>query len=330
MKTNINPSSDTAHTDTVGSRNHDVSGQPGPSGQMIPEEKHSLDIGEKYGVREQITRMFRQNPLAIASGLIIFLIILLAIAAPLVAPYSEAQQDLSQRLKPPSSAHLFGTDQLGRDVFTRILFGARVSLLIGIVPSAISLVIGIILGVAAGYYGGWVDYVIMRIADVMLSIPSLLLSMVIMFTLGRYTNSILCIFIALSIVGWASVSRVVRSQTLSLKETAYVEAAMSIGISKPMIMLRHILPNCIPSLIVLYTLNVPSCILSESTLSFLGIGIQPPAASWGLMVNQCKEFLFSMPWLALAPSITIMIIVLAFNFLGDGLRDVLDPYLQTR
>ena len=170
----------------------------------------------------------------------------------------------------------------------------------------------------------------MRLADIMLSFPSLLLTMVIMYTLGRFTSSIVCIFIALSTAGWASVSRVVRSQTLSLKETEYVEAARSIGVSRMKIMMRHILPNCIPSLIVLYTLNVPSCILSESTLSFLGIGIQPPAASWGLMVNQSKAFLFSHPWLALAPSISIMLVVLAFNFLGDGLRDALDPYLQTR
>ncbi len=295
-----------------------------------PKQGQSMDIGEKYGPKEKIIRMAKQNPLALASGLLILLIILLAIMAPVIAPYSEAQQDLGQRLMPPSADHFFGTDQLGRDVFTRILYGARVSLLIGIVPSAISLLIGIVLGLTAGYYGGWADYVIMRIADVMLAFPSLLLSMAIMFTLGRYANSILCIFAALSIVGWASVSRVVRSQTLSLKESEYVEAARSIGISSPGIMFRHILPNCIPSLIVLYTLNVPSCILSESTLSFLGIGIQPPAASWGLMVNQCKEFLFTMPWLALAPCITIMVIVLAFNFLGDGLRDVLDPYLQTR
>ncbi len=161
-------------------------------------------------------------------------------------------------------------------------------------------------------------------------VPSLLLSMVFMYTLGKYLTSIVCIFFALSLVEWAPIARVVRSQALSIRETEYVEAARSIGVGGGSIMLRHILPNCIPSLIVLYTLNVPSCILSESTLSFLGIGVQPPAASWGLMVNQSKQFLFSMPWLALAPCIAIMVVVLAFNFLGDGLRDVLDPYLQTR
>ena len=290
----------------------------------------NAEIGEKDGAKAKLRRLCRQNPLAVISAFVIVAVIILAACAPFLTPYREAQQDLLARLQKPSSAHLFGTDELGRDVFTRILYGARVSLVIGIIPPAISLVIGIVLGLAAGFFGGKVDYVIMRLADIMLSFPSLLLTMVLMYTMGRYANSIVCIFAALALAGWASVARVVRSQTLSLKEADYVEAARSIGVGKWKIMFRHILPNCIPSLIVLYTLNVPSCILSESTLSFLGIGVQPPAASWGLMVNQSKQFLLSMPWLALAPSVAIMIIVLAFNFLGDGLRDVLDPYLQTR
>lgn len=290
----------------------------------------SSDIGEKDGIKEKLIRMCRQNHLAAFSAAVIVIIILLAIFAPVIAPYGEAQQDLMARLQGPSAAHIFGTDELGRDVFSRILYGSRVSLVVGIFPAIISLFIGIVLGLISGYFRGWIDYVIMRFADIMLSFPSLLLTMVIMYTLGRLGNSIVCIFIALSLVGWASVSRVVRSHTLSLKETEYVEAAHSIGVSNWKIMFRHILPNCVPSLIVLYTLSVPSSILSESTLSFLGIGVQPPAASWGLMVNQSKQFLFTQPWLALAPSLAIMIIVLAFNFLGDGLRDVLDPYMQTR
>jgi peptide/nickel transport system permease protein/oligopeptide transport system permease protein len=292
--------------------------------------QHILDIGEMDGIKDKILRMCRQNPLAAVSAIVILLIIILAILAPVIAPYKEAEQDLQMRLTGPSPAHLFGTDELGRDLFTRILYGSRASLVIGIFPPALSLVIGIVFGLISGYAGGWLDYLIMRIADVMISFPSLLLTMAIMYTLGRQANSIVCIFVALSLVGWASVARVVRSQTLSLKETEYVEAAKSIGVSKFLIMFRHILPNCIPSLIVLYTLNVPACILSESTLSFLGIGVQPPAASWGLMVNQSKQFLFTRPWLALAPGLAIMIIVLAFNFLGDGLRDVLDPYLDTK
>lgn len=284
-------------------------------------------IGEQDGVREKLRRMARQNKLAAFSAVLIALVLLLAVFAPLVAPYGEAEQDVLARLQPPCAAHWFGTDELGRDVLSRILYGSRLSLAIGILPSVISLVIGIVLGLLAGYFGGWADYVIMRLADVMLSVPSLLLAMVVMYTLGSSTVNL---FVALSMVGWASVARVVRSQTLSLKESEYVEAAQSIGVSRFNIMRRHILPNCVPSLIVLFTLNVPAAILSESSLSFLGIGAQPPAASWGLMVNQSKQFLFTQPWLALAPCVAIMIVVLAFNFLGDGLRDVLDPYMKNQ
>lgn len=284
-------------------------------------------IGEQDGVREKLRRMARQNKLAAFSAVLIALVLLLAVFAPLIAPYGEAEQDVLARLQPPSAAHWFGTDELGRDVLSRILYGSRLSLAIGILPSVISLVIGIVLGLLAGYFGGWADYVIMRLADVMLSVPSLLLAMVVMYTLGSSTVNL---FVALSMVGWASVARVVRSQTLSLKESEYVEAAQSIGVSRLNIMRRHILPNCVPSLIVLFTLNVPAAILSESSLSFLGIGAQPPAASWGLMVNQSKQFLFTQPWLALAPCVAIMVVVLAFNFLGDGLRDVLDPYMKNQ
>ena len=289
------------------------------------DENLESQIGEKDGIREQLLRMCRQNKLAVFSAIVILLIILMAIFAPLIAPYGEAEQDLTARLQAPSAAHLFGTDELGRDVFSRVLYGSRLSLIIGIFPTVISLAVGIVLGLIAGYFRGWADYLIMRVADVMLSFPSLLLAMVVMYTLGSSTVNI---FIALSLVSWASVARVVRSQTLSLKESEYVEAARSIGVSNKNVMFRHILPNCIPSLIVLFTLNVPSAILSESSLSFLGIGAQPPAASWGLIVNQSKQFLFTQPWLSLAPCIAIMIVVLAFNFLGDGLRDVLDPYLK--
>ena len=284
-------------------------------------------IGEQDGVREKLRRMARQNKLAAFSAVLIALVLLLAVFAPLIAPYGEAEQDVLARLQPPSAAHWFGTDELGRDVLSRILYGSRLSLAIGILPSVISLVIGIVLGLLAGYFGGWADYVIMRLADVMLSVPSLLLAMVVMYTLGSSTVNL---FVALSMVGWASVARVVRSQTLSLKESEYVEAAQSIGVSRFNIMRRHILPNCVPSLIVLFTLNVPAAILSDSSLSFLGIGAQPPAASWGLMVNQSKQFLFTQPWLALAPCVAIMVVVLEFNFLGDGLRDVLDPYMKNQ
>lgn len=283
------------------------------------------EIGESDTWMDQVKTLIRQNKLAAASAVLILLIILAAVFAPLVAPYDHLAQSLTDRLQTPSMAHWLGTDELGRDVLSRIIFGARISLTIGLVPTLISMAIGTVLGLCAGVYGGKVDFVIMRLADVMLAFPSLLLAMVVMYTMG---GGLINIFIALSLINWASTARVVRSQTLSLKEKEYVEAARTIGVSRWKIMFRHILPNCLPSLIVLFTLNIPSAILSEASLSFLGVGAQPPSASWGLMAVRGKKYLFSEPWLCIAPSVAIMIVVLAFNFLGDGLRDVLDPYLK--
>ncbi len=284
-------------------------------------------LGEAETFSTAIKRLWRENKLAAASAIIIALFILAAVFAPLLTPYSFDEMDLLNRLAPPSGEHLLGTDEAGRDVFTRMLYGARISLLVGIVPTVISMLAGAVLGIIAGYNGGKTDTVIMRLADIMLAFPSMFLAMVIMYTLG---DGIINIFLALALVNWASVARIVRAETLKLKETEFVEAARSIGVKKITVMLRHILPNCIPSLIVLFTLNIPSAILSESSLSFLGIGIKAPQASWGLMVNTGRQFLYSQPWLSLSPSVAIMIIVLAFNFLGDGLRDVLDPHLKNQ
>jgi len=283
------------------------------------------EIGESDTFPDKIKRMFRQNKLAVFSFFVILFIIFAAIFAPLVAPFDPYTQSLKDRLASPNSMHLLGTDELGRDVLSRIIYGTRISLVIGLVPTIISMVIGTILGLISGFYGKTVDFIIMRAADIMLAFPSLLLAMVVMYTMG---GGLVNIFIALSLVNWAGTARIVRAETLSLKEKEYVEAARSIGVKDIVIMIRHILPNCLPSLIVLFTLNIPSAILSESSLSFLGVGAQPPSASWGLMVVKAKKYLFSQPWLSLAPSIAIMIVVLAFNFLGDGLRDVLDPYLK--
>ena len=275
-------------------------------------------LGEAETFASAVKRLWWENKLAAASAIVILLFILAAILD---------SMDLHNRLAPPSRAHLLGTDEAGRDVLTRMLYGSRVSLLVGIVPTVISMLAGAILGIIAGYNGGRTDAVIMRIADVMLAFPSMFLAMAIMYTLG---DGMINIFLALALVNWASVARIVRAETLKLKETEFVEAARSIGVGKLVIMLRHIFPNCAPSLIVLFTLNIPSAILSESSLSFLSIGIKPPQASWGLMVNAGRQFLYSQPWLSLSPSVAIMVVVLAFNFLGDGLRDVLDPHLKNQ
>ena len=294
-----------------------------------PELSNELraQLGEAETFASVIMRLWRKNKLAAVSAVVILLFVLAAILAPVLTPYTFDGMDLFNRLAPPSREHLLGTDEAGRDVLTRMLYGARVSLLVGIVPTVISMLAGAILGIIAGYSGGSADAAIMRIADVMLAFPSMFLAMVIMYTLG---DGMINIFLALALVNWASVARIVRAETLRLKKTEFVEAAQSIGVKKLVIMFRHILPNCIPSLIVLFTLNIPSAILSESSLSFLSIGIKPPQASWGLMVNEGRQFLYSQPWLSLSPSIAIMLVVLAFNFLGDGLRDVLDPHLKNQ
>jgi ABC-type dipeptide/oligopeptide/nickel transport system permease subunit len=249
-----------------------------------------------------------------------------AVLAPLLVPHDPYLVDLNKQFLKPGSGYLIGTDMYGRDVFARILYGSRISLLVGIVPTLISMAIGIVVGIVSGYYGGKVDFALMMVADMVLAFPSLLLAMVVMYTLGA---TLLNIFIALSLVGWAGTARVVRSQTLSLKNKEFVEASRAIGTRDIVVMARHIFPNCVPQLLVLFTLNIPGAILSEASLSFLGVGAQPPAASWGLMVSNGREYLFNAPWVAIAPGIAILITVLAFNFLGDGLRDALDPYLKT-
>ncbi len=282
-------------------------------------------IGEQERFRDQLRRMARENKTAVVSFFVIVILMLAAILAPLLTPYEENEMDLLHRLQPPSAEHLLGTDEGGRDVLTRLLFGARVSLLIGVAPALLSLILGALLGAAAGYRGGMTDTVIMRIADVTLAFPSMLLAMVIMYSLG---GGIFNVFLTLTLVNWANVARIVRSQTLKLRSDEFVEAARVTGVPDRTILRRHILPNCLPTLLVLFTLNIPAAILTESSLSFLGLGIQPPNASWGLMINTGRQYLYNAPWLCFAPGAAIMLIVLSFNFLGNGLLDVLDPRMK--
>ena len=269
--------------------------------------------------------LIKNNKLNFISLVLIILLVYIAIFDPIIAPYNPYAQNLKDRLLSPDFIHILGTDELGRDVFSRLIYGMRISLTVGLLPTFISMLIGSILGLVAGYYGGKIDFLIMRIADIILAFPSLLFAMVVMYTMG---GGLINIFIALSFINWASTARVVRAQTLSLKEMDYVLAAKTVGVGNITIMYRHILPNCLTNLIVLFTLNIPSAILSEASLSFLGVGALPPSASLGLMVVKAKKYLFTNPYLVLAPSIMIMCIVLLFNFLGDGLRDILDPKLK--
>lgn len=297
----------------------------GATEPAVVEEEAEAELAPDETLKEQIFSMFRHNKLALVSAIIILLFVIVTIFAPLLAPHDPNVQDMYNRASNPCEGHPLGTDSLGRDVLSRMLYGGRVSLLVGLLPTVISMVLGTVLGLIAGYIGGKVDNIIMRIADVLMAFPSLLLAMLISYTLGK---GMLTIFIALSFVGWAGTARMVRSEVLSLREKEYVEAATSIGVKRSTIMLRHILPNCLPTLVVLFTMNVPGNILTESSLSFLGIGAQPPSTSWGLLVFEMKKFLTRAPIPTLAPGIAILILVVAFNFLGDALRDQLDPSLK--
>lgn len=289
------------------------------------EQSEEAELVEFNSTWDNIVNTFKKSPLAMIGVIIIVVIILAAIFAPVICPYDPYIQDLRNALAKPSAEHILGTDSFGRDLFTRIVYGARISLIIGLIPSIIAIIIGTVMGLMAGFLGKTADFIIMRLADIVLSFPSLLLAMVIMYTLGA---SLLNLFIALSIINWGMTARTVRAQTLQLREKEFVEAARSVGVKNWTIMFRHILPNCIPSLIVIFTLDIPGAIMSEASLSFLGVGARPPEASWGLMVSENKDNLTKAPWVALFPGIAIMLLVLAFNFVGDAMRDALDPTLK--
>ncbi|MFP4482866.1 MAG: ABC transporter permease [Thermovirgaceae bacterium] len=303
-------------TGTQGPDNAPADAEPGPEGFFAPG-------GETlFG---DILRSFRQNKTALVGLCAVLVLAVLAVAAPVVTPWDPYEMNLEEQFFSPSTEHWFGTDRFGRDLFTRVIYGARISLLVGLVPSFITVFLGGLLGVLSGYVGGRTDFWIMRLADVVMAFPSLLLALVVMYTLGA---SLFNIFIALSLVGWAGAARVVRSQVLSLKEMEFVEAARAIGVRDTVIMVRHIFPNCLPALIVLFSLRIPEAIMFEASLSFLGVGAQPPTPSWGLLVSRGKEFLFSAPWVAILPGVAIFATVLAFNFMGDGFRDAIDPYMK--
>jgi len=270
-------------------------------------------------------RAFRRNRMAMVGLAFVVLLVLGAVFAPWISPHDPYRVELDEQLLPMSATYWLGTDNFGRDVLTRILYGARISLVVGIVPSLVSMAIGTVLGILSGYIGGKTDFVVMRLADMMIAFPSLLLAMVVMYTLGA---NLLNIFLALALVGWASVARVVRSQTLALREKEFIEAARANGTSRAAIMVSHIFPNVVPTLIVLFSLSIPEAIMWESSLSFLGVGVQPPEASWGLLVAKGKEYMFQAPAVAIAPGVAILLTVMAFNFIGDGLRDALDPSMK--
>jgi peptide/nickel transport system permease protein len=269
-------------------------------------------------------RHLRNNHLALAGGGIVLLMFLLAFLAPFTGR-DPAAIDISQRLLAPSLTYPLGTDDLGRDVFTRILYGARISLLVGFVSVGIATIIGVILGALAGFYGSWIDSLIMRFVDIMLCFPTFFL---ILAVIAFLEPSIWNIMIIIGLTGWMGVARLVRAEFLSLRERDFVYAAQALGADDMRIIFRHILPNALSPVLVAATLGVAGAILTESALSFLGIGVQPPTPSWGNMLIVGKQTLGSAWWLSVFPGLAILLTVLGYNLLGEGIRDALDPRLN--
>lgn len=267
-------------------------------------------------------RRLLKNRAAVGGAIILFVLILFAILAPWIAPYPYAYQNLSLGASPPSAEHLLGTDVLGRDLFSRILYGARISLLVGFVATTVALVIGVSWGLVAGYYGGKVDSVMMRIVDVLYGIPFIIFIILLMVVFGR---NLWLLFIAIGAVEWLTMARIVRGQVLSLKNQEFVLAAQAMGVSSLTMFKRHLLPNILGPIAVYATLTIPQVMLLESFLSFLGLGIQPPMSSWGTLIKDGVESMEEYSWLLIYPGITFTITLFALNFFGDGLRDALDP-----
>jgi peptide/nickel transport system permease protein len=299
----------------------------GPSTALEAIEPGGLDaIGSPAGrpLRHDVWKRFRANRGAIVGLLFLGLMALIAILAPWIAPYSISERAGTFR-QGPSLDHLFGTDTIGRDVFSRVIYGARISLKVGVLATMISLTIGLLLGATAGFFGGIIDTVVMRITDVFLAIPYVVLAVAIASVLGAGETTVILV---LGFTGWLGICRIVRSSFLGLKQLEYVEAARALGYNRRRIMFRHMLPNALQPIIVYGTIAVGSVILAEAALSFLGVGPQAPTPAWGLMVSEGKGLLSTAPHLLFFPGAAIFLTVLSLVFVGDGLRDALDPKLK--
>ncbi|RFU66805.1 ABC transporter permease [Bacillus sp. V59.32b] len=268
---------------------------------------------------------FKKNKLAIVGLSIVAFFILLAILAPLIAPYDVAKQELSNKHLAPSGEHWFGTDEFGRDIFSRVIYGARISLWVGFVSVAGSVIVGSFLGIVAGYYGRWVDTIISRIFDIILAFPSILLAIAVVAALGPSLQNAL---IAIAIINVPTFGRLLRSRVLSVKEEEYITAAKAIGMKDSRILIHHILPNSLAPIIVQGTLAIATAIIECAALGFLGMGAQAPTPEWGKMLADSRAFILQAPWTVLFPGLAIMLTVLGFNLMGDGLRDALDPRMK--
>ena len=271
-----------------------------------------------------IWRRFRRNRLALVSAVVIIFLIIISLSAPLIAPYNPADIDITNVLSPPSGAHPLGTDDLGRDLLSRMIWGSRISLSVGFVAVGISIITGIIVGAVAGYYGGWIDTALMRFVDIMLTFPTLFLILAVVAIIGP---GIFLIMLIIGLTGWMDVARLVRAEFLTLKERDFVWAARSIGVKDAGIIFRHILPNALAPVFVAATMGIAGAILTESALSFLGLGVQPPVPSWGNILTSGKDNIEIAWWLSVFPGLAILFTVLSYNLMGEGLRDAVDPRL---
>jgi peptide/nickel transport system permease protein len=303
------------------------------------QEKPVLDLSPKYReqqtMRQLIWRSYRRHKPAMIGTIIVLVFALAAIFAPYISPWDPKKTNLDAMLQPPSAEHIMGTDELGRDLLTRILYGGRVSLSIGVMAMALAVVVGAIVGGVAGFYGGWVDNVLMRFTDMMLAFPQLFILIILALALrdipiealrGTAFASVFSIVLVIAVLAWMRVARLVRASFLSLKEKEFIEAARSCGVSNLRIMIRHLLPNAMSPIIVAATFRVATSIITESGLSYLGFGVQPPTPTWGNMLKNAQDQMTRAPWTAIFPGLMIFIAVIAINFIGDGLRDALDPY----
>ncbi len=270
-------------------------------------------------------KRLRKSKIGLAGIAIIFILVAVAIFAPLIAPYSPIEQDIMSRYQAPSQRHLLGTDEMGRDILSRIIYGSRISLQVGLFSIGLALVIGVTLGLIAGYYGGYLDMIIMRIMDIMLAFPSVLLAIAIVAILGPQLKNAM---LAIGIINIPRFARIIRSSTITIKEDEFISAARVLGAGDFRIILKHLLPNAMAPLIVQTTLSIATAILEAAALSFLGLGAQPPTPEWGAMLSDARSSLQKAPWVMTFPGMAIIFGVLGFNLLGDGLRDALDPKMK--
>jgi peptide/nickel transport system permease protein len=285
-------------------------------------EKEQVNLPENNKIKVFFKRA-KRNKAFVIGGTVSFIFLILALIPQLIAPYSPLLQDLEHRISSPSSVHLLGTDDLGRDILSRIIYGAQISFEYGLLAVLIAMIIGSTIGVIAGYFGGKTDEILMRGIDIVLAFPSILLAILIVAILGPKLENAM---IAIGIVNAPSYARLLRSSTLQIKNNEFIEAAIANGASHSRIIISHILPNCLTPIIVQATLGIGGAILEMAGLSFLGLGAQPPTPEWGAMLNNAREFIRSAPWVITFPGIAIILVVLAFNLLGDGLRDLMDPH----